>query len=158
MEDWEKKLSLLAGIGRELNQRNITWALGASMLLCLKGITDVCHDIDLMIAEEDAESVKEVLMSFGSLKPPNPAAQYKTKCFLEFVAEGIDIDVIAGFTIVNGGKEYYFPLEKGSIHDYKEINGVPIPLQSVREWRKYYELMGRTQKVAMIDLKDTTNR
>lgn len=151
MESVKKKLMVLSNIARKLNQRNLTWAIGGSLLLYFKGITNEFHDIDIMVAEEDVEVLKEIMLTFGQLLPPNPKVEYKTKHFLEFNVEGVEIDVMAGFTIVNRENEYYFPLRAGSVNDFTEVNGVSIPLQSIAEWRKYYELMGRTEKVKMID-------
>lgn len=142
---------VLSNIARKLNQRNLTWAIGGSLLLYFKGITNEFHDIDIMVAEEDVKVLKEIMLTFGQLLPPNPKVEYKTKHFLEFNVEGVEIDVMAGFTIVNRENEYYFPLRAGSVNDFTEVNGVSIPLQSIAEWRKYYELMGRTEKVKMID-------
>lgn len=151
MESVKKKLMVLSNIARKLNQRNLTWAIGGSLLLYFKGITNEFHDIDIMVAEEDVKVLKEIMLTFGQLLPPNPKVEYKTKHFLEFNVEGVEIDVMAGFTIVNRENEYYFPLRAGSVNDFTEVNGVSIPLQSIAEWRKYYELMGRTEKVKMID-------
>ncbi|WP_349948654.1 hypothetical protein ABFV83_09635 [Lacrimispora sp. BS-2] len=151
MESIENKLTVLSQIAKELNQKNVTWAIGASLLLYFKGITSEFHDIDIIAVEEDAEIIKDVLLSLGNLQKPNPNAKYKSKSFMEFIVDGVDIDVMAGFTIVNNDKEYYFPLKKKEINDYTEVNGIGIPLHSLEEWRNYYELMGRDEKVKMID-------
>ncbi|EDS77967.1 conserved hypothetical protein [Clostridium botulinum C str. Eklund] len=147
----ENKFKVLSKIAKELNDNNITWAIGASLLLYIKGISSEFNDIDIMVAESDVEVLKNILLSLGELQPRNTNAQYKTKQFLEFKVQDVDIDVMAGFVIVNNGRNFYFPLDKDDIMDYTEINGVKIPLQSVKEWRNYYELMGRTEKVKMID-------
>ena len=151
MENLEKKLTTLSHIAKEFNEKNVTWAVGASMLLYFKGIASEFHDIDLMVAEEDVEIVKDLLLSFGSIKAPNPNIKYKTKYFLEFVVDGIDIDVMAGFIIVNKDEDFYFPLKKENINDYTVVNEIKIPLQSVEEWSYYYDLIGRDEKVKMID-------
>lgn len=151
METIEKKLTVLSRIAKELNQKNVTWAVGASVLLYFKGITREFHDIDIMVAEEDEETLKGVLLSLGNLQPPAPNTGYKTKCFLEFNVDGVDVDAMAGFIIFSKDKEYYFPLKKENIHDHTEVHGITVPLQSLEEWRNYYELMGRVEKVKMID-------
>lgn len=151
LEKVERKLQILSQIAEKLNTQKITWAIGASLLLYLKGIVTEFHDIDIMVAEEDVEAAQRVLLSQGNQLPPNPKPQYKTKYFLEFHIAGVDVDMIAGFTIVHQGTDFYFPLKKEDIKDYAEINGVKIPLQSIEEWRIYYELMGRTDKVEMLD-------
>ncbi len=38
MTDTEHKLMVLADIARELNKEKITWAIGASLMLYLRGI------------------------------------------------------------------------------------------------------------------------
>jgi hypothetical protein len=121
------------------------------MLLYFKGITRDFHDIDIMVSEEDFNIVKEVLLTFGKMQPPNPNDKYRTKCFGEFTVEGVEVDVMAGFIIIDRDKEFYFPLVREAIQDFTEINGIKIPLQSLEEWRTYYKMMGRTEKVKMID-------
>lgn len=147
----EKKLNILSKVAKELNANNITWAIGASLLLYFKEITNEFHDIDIMVAESDVEKIKKILLSFGKLQPKNPNIQYKTKDFMEFNIEGVDFDVMAGFVIVNNNIDYYFPLEKKDIKDYIYIQGTTIPLHSIQEWLTYYKLMDRTKKVKMIN-------
>lgn len=151
MENIKHKLTVLARIAEEFNHKDVTWAIGASLLLYFKGITSEFHDIDIMVAEEDVETVKNILLSLGDIIPPKPNDKYKTKCFFEFHVDGVDVDAMAGFVIVNQDKDYYFPLKKEDIKDFTEVHRIKIPLQSVEEWRNYYELMGRDEKVKMID-------
>lgn len=151
MTDIEKKMNVLTKVAKELNVNNITWAIGASLLLYFKGITGEFNDIDIMVAENDVEKIKKILLSFGKLYPKNPNIQYKTKDFMEFNIEGIDFDVMAGFTIINNNVEHYFPLEKKNIKEHFDLQDVAIPLQSLEEWLTYYKLMDRTEKVKMIN-------
>lgn len=147
----DKKLNVLRQIAEVFNEKQITWAIGASVLLYFKGLADDFHDIDIMAAEKDVAVIKDILLPMGEMMPPGPDVQYATKHFMEFRVEGIDIDVIAGFTIIKGEEEHYFPLKEEQILDHTEIGGIKIPLHSLEEWRLYYELMGRTEKVKMID-------
>ena len=133
-----KKIELLKKIALRFNDANITWALGASMLLYFKKITIEFHDIDLMIANEDVESVQKILSEMGEIQPPNPNSKYKTKSFMEFIIDSIDVDVMAGFSIVSDGK----------VHD---LENTKIPLQSPILWCEYYRLMGRKEKVDVIE-------
>ncbi|HCD45573.1 MAG TPA: hypothetical protein DEQ64_17955 [Lachnoclostridium sp.] len=151
MESIENKLTVLSRIAKELNQKDVSWAIGASLLLYFKGITSEFHDIDIIADEADVEIIKDVLLSFGNIQQTNPNVKYKSKSFMEFIVDGVDIDVMAGFAIIYNDKEYHFPLKKEKINDYAEVNGIRIPLHSIEEWRNYYELMGRDEKVNMID-------
>jgi hypothetical protein len=151
MDDANSKLNLLSQIAKELNNKEVTWAIGASMLLYFKGIVSEFHDIDIMVTEECIDQTIEILSSFGIMQSPNPNVSYKTNHFIEFLVEGVEIDVMAGLVILNQEKEHRFTLTKENIKEFTEINGVRIPLQSLEEWRTYYHLMGREEKVNLID-------
>ena len=147
----DKKLEVLTDIAYILNKNDIVWAVGGSLLLYFKGKTELFHDIDLMVSEDDVEKLKNLLLPLGKLAPPNPDEQYKTRHFLEFTIRDTDVDIIAGFVIVKDGKEYDCSLLPEQIEEYIQLNGETVPLQSLSDWRRYYELMGRTSKVEMID-------
>ena len=147
----EDKLAVLSKLGRALNEAKVAWAVGASLMLYLNKKTTDFNDIDIMTTEQDAARVQEILLCLGTPVISVPKSQYKTECFLEFRMDGVDIDVIAGFVIVSGGIDYPCPFTRESIAGFAAVNGVAIPLQSMADWRRYYALMGRTQKVALID-------
>ncbi|HNX16602.1 MAG TPA: hypothetical protein PKO28_04515 [Bacilli bacterium] len=150
----DDKLKVLSKIARILNSRSITWAVGASLLLYFKNSTDHFNDIDIMVSENDIEKAKEILLKVGELMPQSPNKQYKTRHFLEFVIDGVDVDVMAGFVIVKDGIDYECPFSQDQIAESIQVNGEDIPLQNLKDWRRYYELMGRASKVKMIDRKD----
>ena len=147
----ETKIAVLKRIARRFNEAGLVWALGASMLLYFKQITSEFHDIDLMVADEDAARARQLLCEMGTLQPPNPSSQYKTKCFMEFIIDGVDVDVMAGFAIVANGQTHNCALQKEQIVETLTLDGEIIPLQSAALWRGYYALMGRSAKVEMID-------
>lgn len=151
MDVLDRKLYVLTRVARELNEAKITWAVGASLLLYLEGITDIFHDIDLMILERDIDRAVAVMERFGKPSLPNPACGFKTRRFLEYSIDGVDFDLMAGFVIVKEGVDYDCSLRPEQIKRGVTLNGVEIPLQSVRDWRRFYDLMGRTEKVEMID-------
>jgi len=124
------------------------------LLLYFKNSTDHFNDIDIMVSENDIEKAKEILLKVGELMPQSPNKQYKTRHFLEFVIDGVDVDVMAGFVIVKDGIDYECPFSQDQIAESIQVNGEDIPLQNLKDWRRYYELMGRASKVKMIDRKD----
>ena len=107
MPETQEKLELLKGIAHRFNEAQIEWALGASLMLFLKGIVSEFHDIDLMVSVQDAERAKAILSEMGELCPPNPKPNpmYQTKTFLEFRIDSIEVDVMAGFAVVNEGRK-----------------------------------------------------
>lgn len=155
--DNENKLEVLAKIGRLLNDAGVTWAVGASLLLYFMRRVDDFHDIDIMTADGDALRVRDILLPWGAMEPPQPNPGYKTRHFMEFMIDGVEIDVIAGFVITRDGVDYDCPFGPESIAGYTQVNGVRIPLQSPADWRRYYELMGRPEKAALLDPRRNKN-
>lgn len=146
----QEKLAVLARVARLFNQKGITWAVEASLLLYFKGLVDDFHDIDITVQETDIERVKTLLAGLGTLQQRAPSAQYKTKYFLEYTINGVELDIMAGFTIVAHGVEHAFPLHKEDIRDSVTLEGTTIPLQPLETWQACYTLMGRPQKAALI--------
>ena len=131
MPEIRKKIELLQKIAHRFNEANIEWALGASMLLYFKGI----------------------ISEMGELHAPASASDpmYRTKVFMEFTIDSVDIDVMAGFSIVSEGKVYDCSLDKEQIVERMTLGTEIVPLQSLRLWCKYYRLMGRNKKADMIE-------
>lgn len=143
------KIDVLKELASKFNQSKVKWNVGASCMLYLRGITSAFNDIDIIIDEKDVELVKEILKDFI----PNqvlPNEKYKTKVFLEYVIHGVDIDIMAGFTILSNNKDYYFPIKDKSSYDTIKIDEVEIVLGSVEEWYTYYKLMDRKDKVELL--------
>ncbi len=149
MDEREKKLEVLCRIAHALNEEGALWALGGSLLLYFKGRTDTFHDIDIMAGEADIETVKRRLCALGELLPPKPKPGYKTRHFLEFVIDGVEVDVMAGFVIVKEGVDYDCSLLPEQVAEHISLEGEDIPLQSLSDWRRYYELMGRPEKAKL---------
>lgn len=146
-----EKLEVLVKLADLLNRHRITWAVGASLLLYFKGIVTDFQDIDILVDEKDADTVRQLLSGLGRLQPPNPSARYETKVFLEYLVDGVEVDLMAGFAIVAEGRSYPCPLAKERISEFVTIRNTKIPLQSLEEWKGYYALMGRTEKVRRIE-------
>ncbi len=151
MDEREKKLKVLCRIARALNEEGVLWALGGSLLLYFKGRTGDFHDIDIMAGETDIETVKRRLCALGELLPKKPNPGYKTRHFLEFIIDGVEVDVMAGFVIVKDGKDYDCSLLPEQVAEHISLEGEDIPLQSLGDWRRYYELMGRPEKAALAE-------
>lgn len=150
----EEKLRVLAQIANRLNAAGIQWALGASAMLYLNGVADRFDDLDIMVQTDQALRAKDILRSMGAMQAANPAAQYGTKYFFEFVIGGVDVDLMGGFAIREEEIEHDCSLKPSQIAETREICGKKVPLQALSVWREYYEWMGRRAKVEMIDARN----
>ena len=145
----EHKLTVLCRIAEQFNRSNISWAVGASGMLCLNGIADTFHDLDLMVDEAHIEEAKAILDTMGTLQPRIPNPNFKTKHFLEYVIDDVEADVIAGFIITKEGIDHHLPFDASHIERIVTVNGQQIPLQSRSDWQHYYTLLDRPHKAQM---------
>lgn len=151
MPKTRQKIELLKKIALQFEKAHITWALGGSMMLYFKGIVPVFQDIDLMVADADAQTAQSILCSMGQMQPQNPNPKFRSKAFMEFVIDSVDVDVIAGFAIVSGDGVVDCSLQKEQIVERMPLGEACIPLQSPALWCRYYRLMDRTEKAQMIE-------
>lgn len=131
------------------NQHNVTWALGASMLLHYKGLVSKPNDIDIIVSLDDVELADTLLNGIGVKRPDNPDKHYKTKHFLEYVIDDIDVDIMAGFIINYNGHSYEYELSPETFENIY-IENVLINLCPIEDWYVLYSLMPNRQ--AKIDI------
>ena len=147
----QRKLAVLARIAAELRQADVTWALGASGLLYFRGLAPDFHDLDLMVALEDAGKAERILDRLGQPLPPKPNASiYRTAVFREYTVDGVEVDLMAGMVIVKDGAAHDGSLRQEDIVGTVTVCGEPVPLHSLACWRRYYALMGRAEKAKLL--------
>ena len=147
----QDKLEVLYQVAKELNKNNISWAIGASVLLYLKGIVLEFNDLDIVLEVKDVEKTKTIFKDLNAtLYPSKDNSGYKTTCFLEYNLNGVDIDLMAGFKIELDGVVHDCSFKASDVKEYAKIKDVDIPLDDLNNWERYYLLMKRLNKVALI--------
>lgn len=141
-----EKIAVLIKTAKKLNEASITWAVGASLLLYLRGLAAEFHDIDIMVSKAQIEQAKNIFLKMDGLQAVNLNGKFG---MLEFVVDGAEIDVMDGFFEPEAGVN--FVLDTGDIETWLEIDGIQIPLQSLEEWKLFYGIMGRPEKVQLIE-------
>ncbi len=142
----------LSYIGEKLNDSNILWGVGASLLLNKFGLIDKPNDIDIFVDVKDINKTDEILKSLGEKKQWEKAAAYSTKRFFEYVINGFDVDVIAGLRINHNSGTFNFTFDNNSISEFCKINRVLIPCTSLEDWYVIYQLIpNREEKVKIIE-------
>lgn len=141
LESCLRKIAELFAVG------NITYGVGASMLLYFKGLEAEPRDLDLIVALEDATKADKILSVIGEKQAPNPNVHYSTRFFGEYVIDGIDVDVMAGFKIKSVGKEVEYILDS-KVLESLDSKGVTIWLCPLEDWFVLYLLMPNRQERA----------
>jgi hypothetical protein len=142
----------LSYIGEKLNNSNIVWGVGASILLNQFGFIDKPNDIDIFVDIRDIDKTDKILKEIGEKKQWEKTATYSTKYFYEYVVNGIDVDVMAGFAVNHASGVFEYIFDNNSISEYRKINGIDIPFTSLEDWYVIYQLIpNRDHKVKMIE-------
>lgn len=142
----------LSYIGEKLNEENILWGVGASILLSHYNLVNSPNDIDILVALKDIHKADEILKSLGSKKIREANDSYSTEYFNEYVINGIDVDVMSGLTLNHEEGKYVQIFDDASIVDEMLVNDVKIPLTSLEDWYIIYQLIpGREYKVSLIE-------
>lgn len=148
----EKELRTLSLIGKELNDKNIIWGVGASILLNQFKLVDTANDIDIVVDIKDVEKLDEILQKLGNKKYREKSRTYSTKFFYEYKINNIDIDVMAGLAINHEAGTYRYQFDSLSVCKYVIIDGINIPFMSLVDWYIIYQLIpGRELKVKKIE-------
>lgn len=143
----------LIQVAKELNKEQVSWAIGASLLLSFYKLVDDPNDIDIIVETSDIDKANKALKKIGYKKSCEESDFYSTKYFFEYEINKIDIDVMAGFVInYDSNKQYLYEFNKKSITKILNINNVEIPLTSLEDWYILYSLMSnRENKVNLIE-------
>ena len=137
---------VLAYIVKALQQEQIRFGIGGSLLLAHHGLPVTPRDIDLVVALEDAERAVQVLSEMGTVVEQDETSLYATQVFQEFIIEGIDVDLMSGLQIRHDEGIFVYPFAE------QTINETELPFMSLVDWYVIYQLIpGREQKVAMIE-------
>ena len=91
-----------------LNEHNINWGLGGSLLLYLKGIKTSVADIDIVIDPLDISKLDNMVLKLEHTEKQKNEI-YLTERFYCIVIGEIDIDLMAGFKVKSKSNIYDYP-------------------------------------------------
>jgi hypothetical protein len=143
---------VLVIIGKQFNDEEILWGVGGSVMLNYYGLAENPRDIDLVVSLADVAKVEIILSKLGKKQDRTPDSLYETEHFLEYVIQGVDVDIMAGLNIIHEAGIYSFEFDAQSVAKTMDIDGVQIPLTSLADWYVIYQLLGdREAKVERIE-------
>jgi len=137
---------VLAYIVKALQQEQIYFGIGGSLLLAHHGLPVTPLDIDLVVALEDVERAIQLLSEMGTVVEHDEMSLYATQVFQEFIIHDIDLDLMSGLRIRHDEGIFVYPFAE------QTINETGPPFMSLVDWYVIYQLIpGREQKVVMIE-------
>jgi deoxyhypusine synthase len=131
-----------------MNEKEITWALGASSVLYYNGDDRLPNDYDVFVTVEDFDQVEERLKQSGEERfKENALGIYATERFATYMLGNREIDLIAGFNILHDQGEYRLTFDEDSIDKTIAVEDVPIHIMALEDWFVMYQLIpGRSAK------------
>ena len=150
--DEQAGLDALIKAAHELNRAGVVWALGASALLYIKGVVETFHDVDLLIQPEHIPAAHKVFVQLGAKAKPAapPSLTYATTYFEEFTLDGVDFDLLGGFTIRRKDAMYSYPFGADRVAEVLSFQGASLPLTPLADWVVLYLLMPRRSSKAVL--------
>ncbi len=152
-------IKTLVKIAKQLNEKNVQWALGGSLMLLHHGLAEDVHDLDIMVATEDFWTADAVLLALGvkNKKREENSPIYLTDHFSEYQIDGIDVDLMAGMQIQHEHGIYRYCFDELSNTEIKNVSDVTIHYTALEDWYVLYQLMPqRILKVQAIEHHLTT--
>lgn len=124
-----------------LNQTNITWAIGASMMLNLSEIDIDVHDIDIMVSQDDFALACNALIGICDEIRVEESNLFRTKQFKRYVCDGIEIDIMSGMGIIHKLGFFEYQFKKEDIEKVMYVDSTRLPLCYIEDWYIFYHLM-----------------
>lgn len=144
---------VLLEIAQLFNQNGLRWAVGASLVLKRHKLVPEAHDIDLLIDESHIASAVKLLDQRG-MRLPIPESVMSdsvSKYFYKYQYKGVDLDLMAGFTIRHSEGVYWFTFDNESVGSCDTVNGIQIFYTTLEDWMIAYSLMdGREKKAELV--------
>lgn len=137
----EKALKRMA---EKLNAAGIHYSLGASWLLCQKGILDVYHDFDVVVPLAESAAADQVLRRLGMCSGVEMEEDlYRAS----FHFDGADIDLSAGMRFDCGLRAV---VNEHTAVETVTVLGVPVALGALEDWLVWYALSGKAARAEAI--------
>jgi hypothetical protein len=148
----DEKTAVLAQTAHALNKAGVVWGVGASALLCLRGLEEECNDIDLIVSPPCEQAARKALEKLGAhaMPPAPPSAAYDSGSFAEYRMAGVDIDLLCDFTIRRRDGVYRYAFGQERIAGWVNVLDERAPLCPLEDWYVLYLLMPGRQKRATL--------
>lgn len=147
----QTKLNVLIKLAHLFEMNKVTWQLGGSAMLFLRGYIEDFHDLDMMIPMSDAMKVDHLMSSIAHSMKEITHETDQSAFFRSYEIDGVHVDVMANLSFISEGVVYHFPLEEKKSCDYTFLKNQKIYISDVSKWLTYYRLMKRYDRVKLIE-------
>ena len=143
-------LAVLQMIALELDGTAINWAVTGSCSLALQGVPVAVHDIDLRTTARDAYRIQCVFQPYLKRPVTFTTTERVRSHWGALEMNGIQVEIIGDMQhlLADGAWEPLVDLNSFKVDI--EIDGVQLPVMSLPFLYDAYQLLGRADKVALL--------
>ena len=124
------RTSLVALVNR-LTTCEIPYALGGSMMLHLRGLTDDVADIDIAVPADAKEAVRAATQAWWIGERPNDRSTFDSAWRVKLDVDGVAGHVFGGFAVMRDERRVALPLRSD---EAVEIDGTAVSLAPLEVW------------------------
>ena len=141
---------VLFKVNKLFSENNIRFGIGASLLLKSFNLVSKVSDIDIIIHNEDVEKVIEIMNTIGIRIASKELALYETENFLEYNVDGIDLDIMAKFSVKTDEGVFVYPFDVKELKYKVVLNCNKVPVLSLENWFVSYLVIRRKEKAEIV--------
>ena len=143
-------LAVLGLIAEQLRGTSITWAVTGSCSLALQGVPVAVHDIDLRTTAKDAYTLEALFRPYQK-RPVSFASTGSVQShFGALEINGIQVEIIGDMQhrLPDGTWEPIVDMNRFKV--WVALEDIELPVMSLPFLYEAYQLLGRTDKVALL--------
>lgn len=148
--DIATKLDTLTLLAQTFRENHIEWALGGSALLYLKGIVKEFCNIRIMIKEQDANRIEELVKRITNHEIDVSVNSNKFSYHVNFKVNDVPIELFDGMKLKDGEEDKKINFSSFYVHECVMLGDEVIPLMACRDWCRWYLALGNLDKAEQI--------
>ena len=137
-------------VARELNQRNIVWAIGGSELLKRYGITSTTNVLDIMVSRESIKDVLSIMDSIGTKQESINEPNYQTDHFEVYMINNQQVNIICNLKS-NFVETFAYDFSVNDINVSEYLEEEKIYYSYLIDWYLIYSEVTLTNEVKAIE-------
>lgn len=135
--EYEERKNCIFKLLKEFDEKEVTYGIGCSFNLFLRGIVDEFHDFDIIIDEKSISIVKIIMKNLGAKLVTTGGNGYcESDVYLHYQLGRVDVDIISGFRVLTYNTKIYYAINPSEIeyciiYEEKPKHIPLLPLESL---------------------------
>ena len=146
----EQRLSALEALSTALTGCSVSWAVTGSTSFALQGVPVTPHDIDLQTTEDGAYTIEDTFTDCVIDPVSLSESEAIRSHFGVLELNGIRIEIMGALQKRRQDGTWEPPVDITDHRAYVDVDGLSVPVLSLRYEAKAYEQLGRSERAALL--------